>query len=344
MKLVGVLYSWRVLLVARPKVFVTRLIPEVGLNKIKQACDAEIWTEPLPPPAEVVRQKIADCDGLLSLLTERIDGPLLDAAPRLKVISNYAVGFNNIDIPAATERGVAVGNTPGVLTDATADMAFALLIAAARRIVESQRYAVDGHWQTWEPLGHIGQDLEGRTVGVVGMGRIGYALAKRCFGGWGMKVLYYDVRENDEANRQLQARRVELDTLLAESDFVSVHTNLDESTRGMFNLAAFQKMKRTAVFVNTARGPMVVEPDLVEALRSGLIFAAGLDVTDPEPPQVDNPLLTLPNCIVAPHIASATVSSRNGMAEIAADNLIAGLEGKPLRCWVNPEVADRRRK
>jgi glyoxylate reductase len=320
------------------------LIPEVGLEKIKAACDAEVWTDPLPPPAELVRQKIADCDGLLALLTEKIDGPLLDSAPKLKVVSNYAVGFNNIDIAAATERGVAVGNTPGVLTDATADMAFALLIAAARRISESQRYVIEGHWKTWEPLGHIGQDLEGRTVGVVGMGRIGYALAKRCFGGWGMRVLYYDVRDNEEANRDLKARRVDLDTLLAESDFVSVHTNLDDSTRGMFNLAAFKKMKRTAVFVNTARGPLVVEPDLVEALGSGLIFAAGLDVTDPEPPRMDNPLLRLPNCIVAPHIASGTVSSRNGMAEIAADNLLAGLRGQPLRCWVNPEMADRRRK
>jgi glyoxylate reductase len=320
------------------------LIPEVGLEKIKAACDAEVWTDPLPPPADLVRQKIADCDGLLALLTEKIDGPLLDSAPKLKVVSNYAVGFNNIDIAAATERGVAVGNTPGVLTDATADMAFALLIAAARRISESQRYVIEGHWKTWEPLGHIGQDLEGRTVGVVGMGRIGYALAKRCFGGWGMRVLYYDVRDNEEANRDLKARRVDLDTLLAESDFVSVHTNLDDSTRGMFNLAAFKKMKRTAVFVNTARGPLVVEPDLVEALGSGLIFAAGLDVTDPEPPRMDNPLLRLPNCIVAPHIASGTVSSRNGMAEIAADNLLAGLRGQPLRCWVNPEMADRRRK
>jgi glyoxylate reductase len=320
------------------------LIPEVGLEKIKAACDAEVWTDPLPPPADLVRQKIADCDGLLALLTEKIDGPLLDSAPKLKVVSNYAVGFNNIDIAAATERGVAVGNTPGVLTDATADMAFALLIAAARRISESQRYVIEGHWKTWEPLGHIGQDLEGRTVGVVGMGRNGYALAKRCFGGWGMRVLYYDVRDNEEANRDLKARRVDLDTLLAESDFVSVHTNLDDSTRGMFNLAAFKKMKRTAVFVNTARGPLVVEPDLVEALGSGLIFAAGLDVTDPEPPRMDNPLLRLPNCIVAPHIASGTVSSRNGMAEIAADNLLAGLRGQPLRCWVNPEMADRRRK
>jgi glyoxylate reductase len=330
--------------VAKPKVFVTRIIPDAGLNKVKAFCDAEVWTQPLPPAAEVLRQKLADCEGLLSLLTERIDGPLMDAAPRLKVVSNYAVGFNNIDVPAATERGIAVGNTPGVLTDATADMAFALLISAARRIVESQRYAEEGNWKTWEPMGHIGQDLVGRTVGVVGLGRIGQAFAQRCHGGWGMKVLYYDVRNNVDAERQLGARRVDLDTLLAESDFVSVHTNLDESTRGMFNLAAFGKMKRTAVFVNTARGPLVVEKDLVEALQTGLIFAAGLDVTDPEPPSVDNRLLRLPNCIVAPHIASATVSSRNGMAEIAADNLIAGLKGEPLRCWVNPEVADKRRK
>ena len=327
----------------KPKVFVTRLIPEVGLNKVKEFCDAEIWSEPLPPPADVLRRKIAECEGLLSLLTERIDGPLMDAAPRLKVVSNYAVGFNNIDVPAATERGICVGNTPGVLTDATADMAFALLISAARRIVESQRYAVEGHWKTWEPLGHIGQDLVGRTIGVVGMGRIGYGLAQRCHGGWGMKVLYHDVRNHEEADRKLAARRVEFDTLLKESDFVSVHANLDDTTRGMFNLDAFRKMKRTAVFVNTARGPHVVEKDLVEALKSGLIFAAGLDVTDPEPPAVDNPLLRLPNCIVAPHIASATVSSRNGMAEIAADNLIAGLKGEPLRAWVNPEVADRRK-
>jgi glyoxylate reductase len=327
----------------KPKVFVTRRIPDAGLSKIAAACDAEIWPDPLPPPADVLRRKAADCVGLLSLLTDRIDGPFLDACPRLKVVSNYAVGFNNIDVPAATARGVCVGNTPGVLTDATADMAFALLISAARRIVESNRYALDGHWKTWEPLGHIGQDLAGRTVGIVGMGRIGLSMARRCRGGWGMEVLYHDQRANAEAERELGAKRVDFDTLLARSDFVSVHADLNETTRGMFNAAAFAKMKRTAVFVNTARGPLVVEADLVTALRDGVIFAAGLDVTDPEPPHLDNPLLRLPNCVVAPHIASATVSSRNGMAEIAADNLLAGLRGEPLRAWVNPEVAGQRR-
>jgi glyoxylate reductase len=328
----------------KPKVFVTRKIPEAGLNKVREFCDAEVWPDQLPPPREVLLKKIADCDGLLCLLTERIDGPLLDAAPKLKVVSNYAVGFNNIDIPAATERGVPVGNTPGVLTDATADMAFSLLISAARRIVESQRYAADGHWKTWEPLGHIGQDLWGQTIGVVGMGRIGYALARRCRFGWNMNVLYHDQRPSEQAEHDLGAQRVDFDTLLAKSDFVSVHADLNDTTRGMFNSSAFAKMKPTAVFVNTARGPHVVEKDLVEALKTGKIFAAGLDVTDPEPPLVDNPLLKLPNCIVAPHIASATVASRNGMADIAADNLIAGLKGEPLRAWVNPEVASKRRR
>ena len=328
----------------KPKVFVTRLIPAAGLDRVREHCDADIWTEPLPPPSDVLRRKVSECDGLLSLLTERIDGQLLDAAPRLRVVSNYAVGFNNIDVPAATERGIAVGNTPGVLTDATADMAFALLIAASRRIVESEKYAVAGHWKTWEPLGHIGQDLVGRTLGIVGMGRIGYAMAQRCRGGWGMRVVYHDQRAHEEAERTLGAERVSFDRLLAESDFISVHADLNDTTRGMFNSAAFARMKPTAVFVNTARGPLVVEADLAAALVRGTIFAAGLDVTDPEPPLADNPLVGLRNCIVAPHIASATVSSRNAMAEIAADNLIAGLGGKPLRAWVNPEVAPNWRK
>src|SRR6516164_1344194 len=323
----------------KPKVFVTRLIPDAGLNRIKQHCDAEIWTDPLPPPHAVLRQKVAGCDGLVALLTDKIDAALMDAAPRLKVVSNYAVGFNNIDTAAATERGICVGNTPGVLTDATADMAFCLLIAAARRVVEGHQYTLAGHWKTWEPLGHLGQDLAGRTVGIVGMGRIGYALAKRCRGGWDMKVLYHDVYQNSAAELDLGARKVDLDTLLKESDFVSVHTDLNDQTRGLFNLARFRQMKPTAVFVNTARGPIVVEKDLVEALKTGTIFAAGLDVTDPEPPPPDSPLLRQTRLVVAPHIASATVGTRDAMAAICADNLLAGLAGQPLPAWVNPEVA-----
>jgi glyoxylate reductase len=328
----------------KPKVFVTRLIPEAGLSRIRAQCDAEIWSDPLPPPSAVVREKVAACDGLVSLLTDKIDAVLMDAAPRLKVISNFAVGFNNVDIPEATARGIAVGNTPGVLTDATADMAFCLLIAAARRLVEGHAYTLSGQWKTWEPLGHLGQDLDGRTLGVVGMGRIGFALARRCQRGWDMHVLYHDVYRNEKAEQELGARRVDLDTLLREADFVSLHTDLNEQTRDLIGAEQFAKMKRTAVLVNTARGPLVNPRALYEALRSGTIFAAGLDVTDPEPPQGDDPLLTLPNLIVAPHIASATVGTRNAMAEICAENLLAGLQGKPLPAFVNPDVEGRRRK
>jgi glyoxylate reductase len=329
---------------AKPRVFVTRRIPAAGLDRISHACDAEVWPDPLPPPHDVLRRKVPDCDGLVALLTDRVDAGLLDLAPRLKVVSNFAVGFNNIDVPAATARGVAVGNTPGVLTDATADMAFCLLIAAARRLVEARDYARGGHWKTWEPLGHLGQDLAGRTLGVVGMGRIGFALACRCQRGWDMKVLYYDMYPSAKAEAELGARKVELETLLREADFVSVHTDLNDATRGLFNAQRFRLMKPTAVFVNTARGPVVVEKDLVEALKSGTIFAAGLDVTDPEPPPPESELLRLPNLVVAPHIASATVGTRDAMATICADNLLAGLEGKPLPAWVNPDVAASRRR
>jgi glyoxylate reductase len=338
--------------VPKPKVFVTRVIPEAGLARVRDFCDAEIWTEQMPPARDVFLKKIKGVDGILSLLTENpIDGAVMDACgPQLKVISNYAVGFNNIVVPDATARGICVGNTPGVLTDATADMAFALLISAARWIVKGADDSRNGKWRTWEPMGYIGQDLIGRTIGIIGMGRIGHAMAKRCRGGWDMKILYHDKYRNEKAEQEFGAKQVDLDTLLKESDFVSVHTDLNAETKGMFNYAAFKKMKRTAVFVNSARGPIHVTADLARALVEGLIFAAGLDVTDPEPPRYgdktdgNNDLLKLPNCVIQPHTASATVSSRNGMAEIAADNLINGLSGKPLRCWVNPEVADKRRK
>src|SRR6185312_15138912 len=205
----------------KPKVFVSRRIPAAGLDRICQRCDAEVWPEQMPPPYDLLKQKLATCDGLVSLLTDRIDAALMDAAPRLKVVSNYAVGFNNIDVPASTVRGIAIGNTPGVLTDATADMAFCLLIAAARRLVDSVHYSQAGQWKTWEPLGHLGQDLAGRTLGVVGMGRIGYALARRCHFGWNMAVLYHDNYRNEKAETELDARQVDLDTLLAQSDYVS---------------------------------------------------------------------------------------------------------------------------
>ena len=321
----------------KPRVLVTRLIPEVGLRRVVQECQAEVWEEPLPPPRDVLLEKVAGCDGILSLLTERIDADLMDAAgPQLKVISNFAVGFNNVDVAEATRRGIRVGNTPGVLTEATADMAFALLISASRRIVEAQDYIREGNWKTWEPLGHIGQDLVGKTLGIVGMGRIGHALARRCHGGWNMRILYVDKFRNQAAEQDFDAQQVEWSELLAESDFVSVHVDLNSETEGMFDRDAFAQMKSTAVFVNSARGPIHNQGDLYDALVQREIFAAGLDVTNPEPLDLDDPLLKLSNCVIAPHIASGTVSSRNGMAEIAADNLLTGVRGEPLRCWVNP--------
>jgi glyoxylate reductase len=329
---------------AKPRVFVSRILPDAGLNLIREACDADVWPDSLPPSPEVLAAKIANVEGLVSLLTDKLDGPVLDKAPKLKVISNFAVGFNNIDVKACTERGIAVGNTPGVLTDATADMAFCLLIAAARRVVEGHQYSLAGKWKTWEPLGHLGQDLIGRTLGIIGMGRIGHAMAKRCHGGWGMKVLYFDLYQNQEAEAELGARKVDLDTLLCESDFVSLHADLNDTTRSIINAESLQKMKRSAVLINTARGPLVDQKALADALKEKTIFAAGLDVTEPEPPAMDDPLLKLPNVVIAPHIASATVETRNQMAEICARNLIAGVARQTLPAWVNPEVAGKRRK
>ncbi len=307
-------------------------------------CDLDVWPEQLPPPADELKRRITNCDGLVSLLTDRIEGPLLEAAPRLKVVSNFAVGFNNVDVAACTARGVCVGNTPGVLTDATADLAVTLLLAAARCLPQGAADARAGRWLTWEPLGWMGKDLAGRTLGIVGMGRIGFATAQRLQRGWGMKVLYTARHPKADADRELGASQVELDELLARSDFVSVHADLNPTTTGMFSAAQFAKMKPSAVFVNTARGPLVDQSALALALREGTIFAAGLDVTDPEPLLPSHELYSLPNCLIVPHIASATVATRDAMARKCANNLLAGVQGTPLPDWINPEVAANRRK
>ena len=320
---------------AKPRVFVARRIPDLGLEMIAPHADMEVWPELLPPSAEVLREKIRGCVGLVSLLTDRIDGPLMDAAPELKIISNFAVGVNNIEIPAATARGIKVGNTPGVLTEATADIAVTLLLAATRRLWDSAIDAREGRWLTWDPRGWLGQDLNGRTLGIVGMGRIGLATARRLHHGWGMKVLYTARTAKPDAEREVKATRVEMDQLLAQSDFVSVHTDLNPDTKGLMGAAEFAKMKPTAVFVNTSRGPVVDQVALANALRNKTIFAAGLDVTDPEPLPKTHELFTLPNCVIAPHSASATIDTRNAMARICAENLIAGLAGQPLTASVN---------
>ena len=321
---------------AKPKVFVTRVILDKGLDLVKEFCDVDLWTEELPPAREVVLERVKGVQGILSLLTDKMDPLVMDAAgPGLKVISNYAVGYDNIDVPAATQRGIAVGNTPGVLTDATADLSFALLMAAARRVVEGMNYVKAGHWKTWGPSLLLGSDLAGATLGIIGYGRIGRAVAKRATG-FDMKIIYYD--PTIPPGSDVPGRHIDLDTLLRESDFVSVHTPLTPETRHMLNRDAFARMKRSAVLVNTARGP-VVDPDaLYEALRDGQIFAAGLDVTEPEPIPMDSPLLTLDNLIIVPHIASASIRTREQMAVMAAQNLIAGLKGEKLPNCVNPGI------
>lgn len=325
----------------KPRVFVTRSIPEGGLDLIREACAAEIWTDELPPPREVLLDKVRGVDGLLCLLTDRVDTELMDVAgPGLKVISNYAVGYDNVAVEEATARGIPVGNTPGVLTETTADMAFALLMAAARRVVEGAAYVQAGKWRTWGPKLLLGYDVHHATLGVIGMGRIGQAMAHRAQG-FEMRVIYFDPYcDASKAPFVDVGLRCELDKLLEEADFVSLHVPLMEDTHHMIGAEALAKMKPTAVLINTSRGP-VVDPDaLYEALVAGQIAYAALDVTEPEPLPADHRLLSLPNCLIVPHIASASFATRTRMAVMAAENLMAGLRGEQLPNCVNPEVYD----
>ncbi len=321
----------------KPKVFVTRRLLEPGLSLVQEFCDAEIWPDPLPPSREELLRRVPGLDGLLTLLTDRVDAALLEAAgPGLKVVSNCAVGVDNVDVAAATARGLPVGNTPGVLTEATADMAFALLMAAARRLPEGEREVRTGGWKTWSLDYLLGADFAGATLGIVGFGRIGRAVARRAMG-FGLRILFTDPAPASP-EPGVEATPVDFDTLLRQSDFVSLHCPLTETTRGLMNAAAFARMKTTAILVNTSRGPVVDQAALYEALKSHRIFAAALDVTVPEPLPTDSPLLTLENCLIVPHIASASRRTRSEMSRMAAENLIAGLKGEMLPNCVNPEV------
>jgi len=317
-----------------PRVFVSRQLPEIGLRRLHQSTDCKVWAGSLPPPRDELLASVKGCSGIVSLLSDMIDAEVLDAAgPGLKVVSNFAVGVNNIDLTEAARRGIAVGNTPDVLTDATADIAVALLLAAARHVQPAANSVRSGDWQTWEPTGWLGCDLLGKTLGIIGMGRIGSAVARRLAGGWNMQVLYTSRTEKRLENLPT-AKRVSLEELLEKSDFVSLHTDLSAETRGLINRQRLALMKPTAVLVNTSRGGVIDQEALVEALTAGRPMAAGLDVTDPEPLSPDHPLVGLSNCIILPHIGSATIASRNAMAEICVDNLLAGLRGNPLRCPV----------
>lgn len=319
------------------KVFITRHLP-TSLEKLETLAEMEVWPERQPPPYELLLEKVQNVDGLLCLLTDRIDQPLITANSGLKVISQMAVGFDNIDIAAATAHKIPVGHTPGVLTDATADLTWALLMAAARRVVEGDRLTRQGKWQTWEPDLLLGPNVAGATLGIVGFGRIGQAMAKRAKG-FDMRILYTDLhRATPEQEQALGAEFVSFEQLLQQSDFITIHTVLSAETQHLFSDRQFEQMQRSAILINTARGPIVDQMALYRALSTGEIAGAALDVTDPEPIPLDSPLLSLENLIITPHIGSASLQTRKQMADIAIANLIAGLQGDRLPHCVNPQV------
>jgi len=324
----------------RPEVYVTRVLPSPGLEILERHCAVEVnRDEDAPTKADLIR-KLAQRDGLLCLLTDKIDREVMDAAPNLSVISSYSVGYDHIDVAEATKRGIYVAYTPGVLTDATADFAWALIMSVARRVAEADRYVRGGKWKiAWSPTILLGGAVYGKTLGILGLGRIGSALAKRAMG-FDMKVLYYDeVRPPKEREAELHLQYRPMEEILKEADFVSIHVPLTEKTRHLMNYERLKMMKPTAYLINTARGGIVDTEGLARALREGVIAGAGLDVHEKEPVGMDNPLLRLEDkCILAPHIASGTVEARSKMAEMAANNLVSVLKGEMPPSLVNPDV------
>jgi glyoxylate reductase len=305
------------------KVFVTRALPGGAVDRLAAEHQVEVWPEALPPPRDDMLARVREAEGLLALLTDSVDAELIEAAPNLRAISNYAVGVDNVDVDAATARGIPVGNTPGVLTDTTADLAVALMLGVGRRLVDGDAYVRRGEWSTWEPDQLLGHDLHGATVGIVGFGRIGQAVARR-LEGFECRILHSS-----------RSGGVAFEELLERSDFVSVHTPLTPETRGLIDAEALRRMKPTAYLVNTSRGPVVDTDALAAGLHAGEIAGAALDVTDPEPLPADHPLLDAPNLLVLPHLGSATHATRERMADMAVDNLLAGLRGERMPHQVN---------
>ena len=318
--------------------FVARVIPEEGLDAVRAVCNTDVWEDELPPPRDELLRRVAGCDGVLTLLTDRVDDEFLDmAGPQLKVVSNYAVGFDNVDVAACARRRIPVGNTPGVLTETTADLAFALLMAAARRLPEGDRYVRDGNWRTWGPLLLLGPDVHGATIGIVGFGRIGSRIG--AFGGFlGMRVLAWGPTLTAERAAAGGAAYVPLETLLAESDVVSLHTRLSDQTRGLITAPRLALMKPTAYLINTARGPIVDEAALVAALRERRIAGAALDVFDEEPLPAGHPLAALDNVVLTPHLGFVTHEAYDVFFRGAVDNILRWLDGGLPERTLNPEA------
>lgn len=329
----------------KPKVFATRRILPAGMDLIQANCQVDVWEGELPPPRADLLQHIRGVDGLLSMLSDTIDAGVMDAAgPGLKVISTYAVGVDNIDLVEATRRSIPVGHTPGVLTDATADFAFALLMAATRRVSEADRHVRAGKWRTWRPSSLLGMEVHGSTLGIIGFGRIGQAMAKRARG-FDMRVLYYDHHAHDKPKAgDVHAEAVDLPTLLAQADIISLHVPRTGQTEKMINAETLAKMKKGAILINTSRGSVVDQDALFDALSSGQLAAAAIDVCDPEPLPMDSPLLTLENLVITPHIASAGRQTRQRMAVMAAENLLAGLRGEKLPHCANQNLLDEKKR
>jgi glyoxylate reductase len=309
--------------------FVTRQLPGPALDRLKAVHDVKVWQQRLPPTPSELAHEAKDAEGLLTLLTDRVDESLLSQLPHLKALSNYAVGHDNVDLDAATRRGIPVGNTPDVLTDATADLTFALLLAAARRLPEAMNAAQEGDWVTWEPAMHLGYEVDGATLGIIGFGRIGRAVAERARG-FAMRVLSASAR---------QGRSEQVNALLKDADFVSIHCPLTPQTHHLIDSEALELMSPSSILINTARGPIVDPAALRDALQKGHIAAAALDVTEPEPLPAGDPLLATKNLIITPHIGSATRAAREKMAALAVDNLLAALDGKPMPHQANAVAA-----
>lgn len=322
---------------ALPKVYVTRKIQDAGLNLLPGKVDFEVWEKDAPIDRATLLEKASGVDGLLCTLSDKIDEELLSRCPGLKVASNYAVGFDNIDVDEATRRGVLITNTPDVLTNATADLAFTLLLASARRVVEASEFLRSGDWKIWSPNLFLGQEVAESVIGIVGMGKIGHAVARRA-AGFSMKILFHNRSPKPDVEKELGAKQVSLEELLRESDFISLHCPLNDETRGLIGERELKMMKKTSVLINSSRGPVVDQRALYRACSEGWIWGAGLDVFDEEPVPLDEPLLTLKNVTTLPHLGSATVKAREGMARKAAENLLAALDGRRPTDLVNPSA------
>ncbi len=321
----------------KPKVVITRKVPGPALQQVLDQCDVTIWEEDGVMPRELLLEKVADAEGLHIIWVDLVDEELLNAAPRLRVVSTYAVGTDNIDLAACTARGILVGSTPDVVTKATADMAFALLLAVSRRIVEGVAYIKDGKWEEWSPTLLIGNDVFKMTLGIIGLGRIGREVARRA-NGFGMRILYHNRNPNPQAEQELGVEYRSCGDLLASSDAVVLAMPYSPETRHLIDAAALAKMKSSAYLINVARGGVVDSQALYRALSTGAIRGAGLDVTEPEPISADDPLLTLDNCVIVPHVGTSTWETRESMTEKSVANLLRGLRGEPMLHCANPDV------